>query len=282
LEAQLDISSTRIAELVSELRQACAASVVDHERCLAAEDRASNELEQVHVIATTELEAEQPKELTAVATVALGNTTTEQVEESEGAREGSTEAVLLPVTIGNKAGDVLHPMQTREALELDGSVENLHVLLKELQKSNVELQRQMNSRPIVYQFGDVPDCFLDDDCDDEGELPFPMTHCQSEYLMGRKFDFHTLCCVLYGGCVALRRRCAKFFLKCRKLKCTKCTELRLRSFTRSLLYRPSLLWLFYMQLFAIWIVEIWRQAVSSMGDTPHKELEQPVFAFMSN
>jgi len=289
LEAQIDVAGARIAELLFELHEMKAMSAVDHERCFAAEARAalSNEQEQVRVdnsCVTVDIGVEdaQLKQFSGVATVVTGNRPSEQVEESEGAQNGGATALLLPETIGSMVDDMMHPMQMKEVLELNGSVENLHVLLKELQKNNAALQRQMDSRPIVYQFGEIPDCVLDDDCDYEGKFPFHTTNHNSEYFMGRKLDFHTFCRVLYRGFMALRYRCAKCFLKCRKLKCTKCTELRLRTFTRLLLRRPPLLWLFYMQLFAIWIVEIWRQVLCKVDNTPHQELKQPVFSFLSN
>merc|ERR1711920_421809 len=67
-----------------------------------------------------------------------------------------------------------------------------------------------------------------------------------------------------SGCSYKTKRCCRrscrCINRCRKLRCIRCVEQRLRLFLQILSQRPLLMWLFYLQLIICWSLEISRHA----------------------
>jgi len=75
------------------------------------------------------------------------------------------------------------------------------------------------------------------------------------------------------------RRTMRCLAACRRQHFVGLAEKQLRSFTRQMLQRPLLLWLFYIHVAVIWTVEIYRQAVNrSISSDPATQLEKVVAA----
>jgi len=123
----------------------------------------------------------------------------------------------------------------------------------ELEAQNLDLTRQLNSRPIVYQFAPLPA----DEVDVDGPLDEDVEVGGAEDTGGPSVRVY-----IYVAAVWCRRRSVRGLSQCRKLRFAQSLERSLRAFTRSLLQRPLLLWLFYVHVFALWVIEFWRQAVS--------------------
>jgi len=172
----------------------------------------------------------------------------------------------------------------------------LEVKVAELEASNAALLRQLNSRPIVFQFAPNPEDDEDADLDEppaEDEDPLapdperppaassmpPRTPLGSppRGLSGSSGSGgpvgggqpHAVgggagggVAVVFGSVVWLRRRCWRTFVACRKQRATQSLERQLRTFTRRMLQSPVLLWLFYVHVLVLWFLEGWRQAVS--------------------
>jgi len=136
---------------------------------------------------------------------------------------------------------LLEPDDTRRVAKLQARV-------GELEAKNAALQRSLSQRPIVYQFA-PPDEGLDPTEDAEPDDD-------------EESQISTACSLMKGGCRLAIRRCWKLWILCRKLKCMSAGENQLRWFTRRLLEKPFLLWVFYFHVLMLWLIEIWRQALS--------------------
>ncbi|CAK0795472.1 unnamed protein product, partial [Prorocentrum cordatum] len=112
--------------------------------------------------------------------------------------------------------------------------------------------RQLSERPIVYQFGpDENDPDINDEYDVEAHAPDGASRGLAA------LSIATICCVVLAVCW----RCImRSLVVCRRQKPTQLVEKSLRHFTRSLLKRPLLLWLFYLHVMVLWAMEGWRQA----------------------
>jgi len=146
--------------------------------------------------------------------------------------------------------------QDRSYDSADGK-NDFELRILELEAQNNGLTRQLNSRPIVFQFGPSVDdvegeAVLDDD-DENQDVEVPTTE-SAGVPSARTYA--------YVGAIWCRRKTARGLSQCRKFSLTQRLERSLRAFTRSLLQRPLLLWLFYVHVFALWVIEFWRQAVS--------------------
>jgi len=141
--------------------------------------------------------------------------------------------------------------------------------LAEIEAQNSALRKQLNGRPIVFQFGPEPEEELGADEDDgdgdpasdvasveAGTAPAGPSNPTGE---APQVDARA---AMWGAAKKCRRKTVRVLCIWRRQPCAKSIERSLRAFTRMLLHRPLLLWLFYAQLLALWSVEIWRQARS--------------------
>jgi len=151
----------------------------------------------------------------------------------------------------------------------------LHARVSELEAENAGLKKQLSSRPIVFQFdpllndgyGGAPE----DAPDEEDPKAEEAGDSGAGGLSCRMF--------VYLALVVCRRRTYRAYASCRRQRTTKTMERSLRQFTRSMLKNPLLLWLFYVHVLVLWIVEFWRQAVSqSMPTDPTHRINQLVAA----
>jgi len=135
--------------------------------------------------------------------------------------------------------------------------ERLMARLKEVEEENNTMRRQLDGRPIVFQYspndGDIPIAPSFQDTSDD-VLPVGQL---------------TVGTALLACCRRTARGCAWL----RKQKLSQTVERFLRGFTQLLLKQPLLLWLFYAQLFVLWLVEFWRQAAGrSYSNDPMDQL----------
>merc|ERR1711974_370594 len=163
--------------------------------------------------------------------------------------------------------------------------------LIELEQQNAALLRQLNARPIVFQFAPAPD---DEDEDDE-EAMKPEEHGEEEdaeqpvglarVLTGKSAGgpgggaevAHAapVASLLCGSSVWFKRRLKRVFSLLRKQRQAQNLERVLRTFTRSMLQSPVLLWLFYVHVLVLWFLEAWRQAVSqTLPTAPTERINQ--------
>lgn len=165
-------------------------------------------------------------------------------------------------------GDMLSQLENSNAAACGDtdSLLDLQARVQELQERNGALERQLNARPIVYQFGPSLD-ELDDACGEEEDA---YTHTNERTMGLRMF--------VYVAAIWCRRRVSRAASQCRRQRLTQSLERTLRSFTRTLLKRPVLLWLFYTHVIALWVIEFWRQAVNRPLEVtdPSSHLEQMV------
>mmetsp|Transcript_35410 Transcript_35410/g.90221 ORF Transcript_35410/g.90221 Transcript_35410/m.90221 type:complete len:458 (+) Transcript_35410:2-1375(+) len=160
----------------------------------------------------------------------------------------------------------------------------LEVRLAELEEQNDALKRQLNARPIVFQFApspdedDIDDAALDeeeeeDDAAEEAPpAPLPLQGAMNGAEVPRRASNAMMrtdtgggiryAAMAYGACVWCKRRTKRGFTFFRKLRQAQSLERTLRGFTRKLLQSPVLLWLFYVHVLVLWCIEGWRQAVS--------------------
>lgn len=156
-------------------------------------------------------------------------------------------------------------------------VPQLHARVSELEAENAGLKKQLSSRPIVFQF----DPLLNDgyggapeDAPDEEDPKAEEEAADDSSTNGLSWTMF-----LYLALVVCRRRMYRTYASCRRQRTTKTMERSLRQFTRSMLKNPLLLWLFYVHVLVLWIVEFWRQAVSqSMPTDPTHRINQLVAA----
>ncbi|CAK0795471.1 unnamed protein product, partial [Prorocentrum cordatum] len=136
--------------------------------------------------------------------------------------------------------------------DVDPRVRELLARVHELEGQKSVLSRQLSERPIVYQFGpDENDPDINDEYDVEAHAPDGASRGLAA------LSIATICCVVLAVCW----RCImRSLVVCRRQKPTQLVEKSLRHFTRSLLKRPLLLWLFYLHVMVLWAMEGWRQA----------------------
>merc|ERR1711920_754511 len=119
----------------------------------------------------------------------------------------------------------------------------------ELEAQIAELKKKLDARPIVFQFAgaDGADGAMTEVEDD-------MTEAEDAEAGGSNAS----------GCSYKTKRCCRrscrCINRCRKLRCIRCVEQRLRLFLQILSQRPLLMWLFYLQLIICWSLEISRHA----------------------
>merc|ERR1712039_399432 len=114
----------------------------------------------------------------------------------------------------------------------------------ELEGQIIELKKKLDARPIVFQFagadgGDGAMTEVEDD----------MTEAEDAEAGGSTASG---CCYMTKRCCRRSCRCIN---RCRKLRCIRFCEQRLRFFLQILLQRPLLMWLFYVQLIICWSLE---------------------------
>jgi len=135
---------------------------------------------------------------------------------------------------------------------------------------NSTLTRQLSARPIVYHFGPSPG----DEEHNAGGTEEEDVEMAAEPI--GQLGLRVFVCVAALWC---RRRTLRAVAQCRKQRVTQSLERSLRSFTRGLLQRPLLLWLFYTHVVALWMIEFWRQAVNRAVEAdPSNRIEQLVAA----
>eukprot|EP00435_Cladocopium_sp_Y103_P044621 s1341_g12.t1 len=171
---------------------------------------------------------------------------------------------------GELAGDDPEEASERhQLLEADDDtrrVAKLQARLGELEAKNAALQRSLSQRPIVYQFAPV-----------DAGLDLPEEEPDDEEAQASASTASTAYSLMQGGCRLAMRRCWRLWTLCRKLKCISAAENQLRWFTRRLLEKPFLLWVFYVHVAMLWFIEIWRQALAKpLAMDPALTLESAV------
>jgi len=131
----------------------------------------------------------------------------------------------------------------------------LEAQIHELQAQKGGLERQLNSRPIVYQFGPTVD-------DEDEQCRLLEEEDNATTNIGDNIQERSgMRVITNSAALWCRRRAARACVKCRKLKLARNVERLFRNFTRALLRSPLLMWMFYVHLLALWFIEFWRQAV---------------------
>mmetsp|Transcript_10034 Transcript_10034/g.23622 ORF Transcript_10034/g.23622 Transcript_10034/m.23622 type:complete len:255 (+) Transcript_10034:1-765(+) len=154
----------------------------------------------------------------------------------------------------------------KEAEEAESRLVELEQQLRELQVENSALSRQLSARPIVYQFAPLPE-------DAEQVQAGPS---EEDDRGGEPQSGGTLL-LAWAAAIWCRRRAAQGLTFCRRQRLAQWWEQSLRSFTRSLLQRPLLLWLFYTHVLVLWFLEFWRQAMSApLEADPSNRLQKMV------
>eukprot|EP00929_Paragymnodinium_shiwhaense_P042196 TRINITY_DN21876_c1_g1_i1.p1 TRINITY_DN21876_c1_g1~~TRINITY_DN21876_c1_g1_i1.p1 ORF type:complete len:711 (+),score=165.85 TRINITY_DN21876_c1_g1_i1:78-2210(+) len=160
----------------------------------------------------------------------------------------SEDSKLLPTVIGNNDVEVALAESRRRSLELETQVSNL--------------QKQLSARPIVFQYGPLPDDALEaEDLEDEDAPPPEMSSAADS--SASLWNFAYIFAVCRGGVLWGRRRCFRTLGACRRTGAGKQCESYLRSFTKQLLLNPMLLWFFYTYVLALSAIEVWQQAIST-------------------
>eukprot|EP00927_Polykrikos_kofoidii_P000555 TRINITY_DN10205_c0_g1_i4.p1 TRINITY_DN10205_c0_g1~~TRINITY_DN10205_c0_g1_i4.p1 ORF type:complete len:752 (+),score=199.05 TRINITY_DN10205_c0_g1_i4:249-2504(+) len=152
----------------------------------------------------------------------------------------------------------------------DLTVAEFKVRIAALEVQNAKLTRSLGARPIVYQYGPMPGDDVgsagDDDEDDEQAPAANPT--------GDQLNFGVKALLLLRGFFLIsRRRTFRVLSKCRKTSPAIAVEKSLRSFTKQLLTRPFMLWLFYIHLVVLWIMAIWRSRTSSLNNADLESME---------
>ncbi|CAE8713351.1 unnamed protein product, partial [Polarella glacialis] len=189
----------------------------------------------------------------------------------------ASSSALLPVACDEEeASSEEQQLLPSEGLELVPP-KALQDKLEDLEAQNAALKRRLDSRPIVYQFAE-PDAGVEDPEagslgaeDEDGDFDF--NHPPEEAVSGRL--------ALRGAALSCRRATrnvarsmVKCAVKCRRQPLVWSLDQQLRWLTRLLLKRPLLMWLFYVQLLALWFTEAYRQAASAPLPTdPSSRLE---------
>lgn len=184
-----------------------------------------------------------------------------------------SDASEAPVVYGKETltepGDPEEASERHQLLEADDDtrrVAKLQARLGELEAKNAALQRSLSQRPIVYQFAPV-----------DAGLDLPEEEPDDEEAQASASTASTACSLMQGGCRLAMRRCWRLWTLCRKLKCISAAEKQLRWFTRRLLEKPFLLWVFYLHVAMLWFIEIWRQALAKpLAMDPALTLESAV------
>lgn len=194
-----------------------------------------------------------------------------------------------PVVLGARDAE------TSDTAVDDGSVSTMQVSelrarVLELEEQIANLNRQLQARPIVFQYSGG------DDLDDEdvmeqveaasaaaaaaaarralggfgrdregaasgGSLPDDFSGSEGRDAGGSPL------LVAYAAFLRCRQHGSHGFRACRRQRVAQTVEKSLRLFTRSLLQRPLLLWLFYAHVLILWMMEGWRQAASQSIST---------------
>mmetsp|Transcript_35588 Transcript_35588/g.83174 ORF Transcript_35588/g.83174 Transcript_35588/m.83174 type:complete len:865 (-) Transcript_35588:23-2617(-) len=154
-------------------------------------------------------------------------------------------------------------------------VAELQAQVAALLDENQKLNKQLKARPIVFQFspdadGETPEVAAEEVEDDPmSPMTKVLTDPQSQGLGIR--------CVIWmvlGICISCKRKFAKEFHRLRRQPFMQIIEMQMRKFTRSLLDRPLLLWVFYGHIIALWLLELSRQAANSNRLSAAQRLEK--------
>mmetsp|Transcript_136794 Transcript_136794/g.381322 ORF Transcript_136794/g.381322 Transcript_136794/m.381322 type:complete len:698 (+) Transcript_136794:91-2184(+) len=253
-EAGATASERLIAELRHEV-ESLYGEVQEHEqRAAAALDEASELREELERVRASGGGAASGPDTATEATALLGAAEPEPALIGKAAVYGNA---------GSSAG--ASPTAAEEA-----RFAQLEARVLELQAENATLTRQLSSRPIVYQFGPLPG--------DEAEQGAAYEDDEETVVASGEGGGPRLRVLLYAGAIWCRRRTLRGIASCRKQRLAQSLERSLRAFTRSLLQRPLLLWLFYAHVLALWVIEFYRQAVSQPLETidPSSKLQRMV------
>merc|ERR1712110_800131 len=122
-----------------------------------------------------------------------------------------------------------------------------------------ELKRQLAQRPIVYQY---PGTDAEDDASNEDSLDNDNEYGLEDAMEAIDGKDLSIASQFRRTAKHATRHARRTLRKCRRQQYVHHVEKWLRWFTRLLLTRPGLLWIFYIQLMLLWFIEIWRQAMS--------------------
>eukprot|EP00928_Gymnodinium_smaydae_P000478 TRINITY_DN10183_c0_g2_i1.p1 TRINITY_DN10183_c0_g2~~TRINITY_DN10183_c0_g2_i1.p1 ORF type:complete len:746 (-),score=237.13 TRINITY_DN10183_c0_g2_i1:48-2285(-) len=140
--------------------------------------------------------------------------------------------------------------------------------IAELEAQNADYKRQVDSRPIVYQFAPLPDD-VENEEEEEDEAPEAENDVEASAnargvtgASGSAGGSDGGARRPMAGIARQRRAISKAVLQCRRMGPVKSVERSFRTFTIKLLRRPLLMWLFYVHVAALWTLEAFRQARS--------------------
>lgn len=139
-------------------------------------------------------------------------------------------------------------------------VAKLQSRLADLEARNEALNRQLNERPIVFQFGPGPPDEEADESSVADDAGLDGDGASAAAVRLSQMGVLSLVCFFAGR---VHRRLGRAFALFRRQTLAQSLERSLKHFTKSLLQRPVLLWLFYSHLLVLWLIEFWRQAVSA-------------------
>lgn len=152
-------------------------------------------------------------------------------------------------------------------------VKELQSRVAELEVQNLALNRRLDARPIVYQFSPLGDEGEEEEADASVEVVEDGGVAASG---SDGVGWQTRARNSVSWC---KRQLGRGFRACRRQPCTKSVERPLKTFTKILLRRPLLLWLFYAHLLMLYVVEIWRQSLSRpRGQDPVARIENKMQA----
>lgn len=182
--------------------------------------------------------------------------------------------------LGTEEDPNCRPALKRESLSgkqepIPQDLESALARTRELDAKIADLNRQLSARPIVFQF--EPSESGGDDAGEESPILVSAEDSRGDEEVGPVHCTESFESVESGLSARTavktpnpnkRRGPSELLRVVRKQKHVGILDKKLRSFTRKMLKNPMLLWLFYMQLFFVWSVEIFRYATNMSGPDP--------------
>lgn len=178
-----------------------------------------------------------------------------------------------------------------EGKQRSAEVQILEIRVAELEEQNAAMLRQLNARPIVFQFAPEPEEEDDDarparqdDVDEEDLAPErlaatgPLKQANARPPGADAAAPAPAAAAVLGALVQCSKRSKRCFAALRKQRQAKNLERMLRHFTKSMLKSPALLWFWYAHVLVLWFLEVWRQAVSTQALDPTERINQRMAA----